>query len=507
MLFSCEDILDQKNPNRMDTTHFWLTEDDLVSGLNACYRAPRFDGEYRRWLPYMYISRADEGYTNNTGSAYNAYSKFLTPNLESGPVIFPWLDLHKGVFWANQVLDNAPKIEIDDEKRNLIIGQALFLRGLGFFNIAGVYGRGVILLTAEATATPKICEQDELYRQARSDFYEASKLLPAVWEKTEDIGRITKGAALGMDIKTSAQLSKYNPDEWDRVITRCEEIVALKTAGGQPLYTLVANYADNFKSATENNSESLFEIQFMDGTSVAVEQVSHMRQKFFGFAVNSIAWQDEYPRPIVRTDLSKEKTLAGKPDPRLKETLFYYDASNPNELIYGKTWTGWGLSTTDASITYWKKYTHWDTQTTESADYKDGDINLRIVRLADIYLMYAEALNERDRTAEAYEWIDKVRERAGLSKLENSTVFTNIGNDKTKMRQQIMHERMCELASEGWRWLDLDRWGMFDTPENISYLKSRDSDFDNFEIGKHNRFPIPSKDIGLMPGLKQNPKY
>jgi hypothetical protein len=48
---------------------------------------------------------------------------------------------------------------------------------------------------------------------------------------------------------------------------------------------------------------------------------------------------------------------------------------------------------------------------------------------------------------------------------------------------------------------------MFETPENISFLKSRDSEFDNFEIGKSNRFPIPLRDIYLVPGLEQNPNY
>ena len=166
--------------------------------------------------------------------------------------------------------------------------------------------------------------------------------------------------------------------------------------------------------------------------------------------------------------------------------------------------TQWNLN---QSKVYWKKYTNWDTKTAET--HSDNGINIRVVRLADIYLMYAEALNELDLTAEAYEWINRVRERpsVNLPKLENSTVFTGIGTDKEKMRRQIMHERVCELSSESWRWFDLERWGMFDTEENISFLKSRDSEFNNFVIGKNNRFPLPLRDIYLVPGLEQNPGY
>jgi hypothetical protein len=389
---------------------------------------------------------------------------------------------------------------MDATKRDRIIGQALFLRGIHLFNIAGVYGRGGIPLTVvEAKDNPEIHEQPEIYRQAQSDFYEASKLLPVQWESSLDVGRITKGATLAMDVKVSAQLH-----EWERVKTRCEEIFDLG------IYNLRAEYRDNFTEKFENNEESLFEVQFMQGPINGVEQLSHERAKFFGLPAKGCSYDDATAGNIIKTDLSKEKTKDGKTDPRLKLTLFFRDPDNLNELFYGKTWDALKTdsdSKMENNRVYWKKYTCWDTKTAES--HEDNGINLRIVRLADIYLMYAEALNELDHTADAYEWINKVRERpsVNLPKLENSSIFAGIGSDKEKMRKQIQHERVCELSSEGWRWFDLERWGMFDTAENISFLKSRDSEFDNFVIGKNNRFPIPLRDIYLVPGLEQNPEY
>lgn len=492
-IVSCEDILDQKNPNEMDTTNFWKTEEDLEAGLNATYRSFRFNGSYRRWLHFLYISRSDEGYCTSPNPTLITYSNFLINDYTSEAVIFPWLDLYKGVFWANQVLDNANKIDMDAEKRNRIIGQALFIRGNHLFNIAGIYGRGGVPLTAEAEENPVIHEQPEMYRQAQSDFYEASKLLPVKWENPADVGRITKGGALGMDVKVSAQLR-----EWTRVKERSEEIFGLG------IYSLVPEYNDNFTITNENNSESLFEVQFMSGPVSGVDQLSQERAKFFGLPVTGASWDDATAGNIIKVDLSKEMTKDGKVDPRLKHTLFYYDPTKPTEQFYGKTWTQWNLN---QSKVYWKKYTNWDTKTAET--HSDNGINIRVVRLADIYLMYAEALNELDRTAEAYEWINKVRERpsVNLPKLENSTIFSGIGNDKEKMRRQIMHERVCELSSESWRWFDLERWGMFETEENISFLKSRDNEFNNFVIGKNNRFPLPLRDIYLVPGLEQNPGY
>ncbi|MDR2804287.1 MAG: RagB/SusD family nutrient uptake outer membrane protein [Dysgonamonadaceae bacterium] len=500
VLFSCENILEQKNPNELDTTQFWKTEEDLSAGLNATYRALRFNGEYRRWLHILYVSRSDEGYSSSPNPTFVSYSNFLTENSGSAEaVLYTWLDLYKGIFWANQVLDNAPNIDMNNEARSRIVGQAYFLRGIGYFNLAGVYGRGPVYTSAFAETTSDIYEQPDIYRQAQKDFEEAAKRLPAQWENPDvNLGRVTQGGALGMGVKVAAQLH-----EWDKVKTLCETIFSLKNGSGQPLYSLMPDYRDNFTEANENNAESLFEVQFVSGPVNGVGQLSQERAKFLGLPANGCSYDDATAGNIVKTDLEKEKTSDGKTDPRLKHTLFYYDASAfPSEIFYGKTWTAWGLN---REKVYWKKYTCWDTKTAES--HEDNGINFRVVRLADIYLMYAEALNELGRPADAYEYINRVRARAGLPPLEASTVFTGIGNDYAKMRAQIIHERSCELAGESWRWFDLERWGMFDTAENISWLKSRDSEFGNFVIGQSNRFPIPYREIHLVLGLEQNPGY
>ena len=200
-------------------------------------------------------------------------------------------------------------------------------------------------------------------------------------------------------------------------------------------------------------------------------------------------------------DFLLEQTTSGETDPRLKQTICYYDPANTSETFYGNTWDAWGL---DHGDIYWKKYTNYDTQTGE--DYNSG-INLRVVRLADIYLMYAEVLNELGRTSECYQYINMVRNRVGMSNLENSTVFTGIGNDQAKMRAQIEHERIVELAGENTRWHDLERWGRFDNQTDINNLSQRDAEFSNFIVGTHNRFPIPYREIPLIPGIVQNPGY
>ncbi|MCC8143299.1 MAG: RagB/SusD family nutrient uptake outer membrane protein [Tannerellaceae bacterium] len=496
-LVSCADsFLEQNNPNRETIGDFWKNETELMEGLSAAYRPLRFNGLYSRWLHVLYISRSDEGYSLSSDPNFASYSSFLTRNNDSTEgVLYPWLDMYKGIFWANQVLDNAPEIEgISESLRERIIGEASFLRGMGYFHLAGTYGRGPISLSSMAGEEREIGEKPDLYEQARKDFELAAEAgrLPNYYDNA-NVDRVTRRAALGMLAKVYVQQKN-----WNKVEELCHEIFNLQGANGQPAYDLVANYVDNFKENTENNSESLFEVQF-DGTIYNGIELGCQRAKFFGLPGPS--FDDVTPSDVVKTDLEKEKTIDGKTDPRLKATLFYYDEEDPDELLYGMTWRERELN--DAKV-YWRKYTNYDTQDTEG--FNSG-INYRVLRLADMYLLYAEALNELGRTGEAYAYINKVRNRVNLPNLENSTVFTGIGNDQAKMREQIMHERFCELAGECWRWMDLERWGMFEDQLKINWLASRDFEFENFTIGKSDRFPIPYREIPLVDGLVQNPGF
>jgi len=499
-LVSCsEDFLDRTNPNEQSASSYWQNEEEIMNGINAAYRPLRFNGCYGRWLNMLYASRSDEGYSSSPNTYIIAYSNFQTASYNDASaegILYPWLDMYKGIFWANQVIDNAPDADMDDDLRQRVIGEALFLRGVHYFNLAAIFGRGPLETDSYAGGdAPPIAEREGLYQQAAKDFIAAYEKLPAEYADPDDLGRATEGAARGMLAKVYMQ--QHN---WDSALIQLEAVMDLKGLAGNTLYELVPSYLDNFTATNENNSESVFEVQFGYGTVSGIS-LGSQRQRFMGLQVDGCAWADADPRLSLYNDFLLEKTEDGQPDPRLKHTFFYYDADNPDEEFYGKTWDEWGLVHGDI---YWKKFTNYATQTEE--DYNSG-INLRVIRLADVYLMYAEALNELGRTAEAYPYINMVRARVGMPDLENSTVFTGIGNDQEKMREQLAHERIMELSSENTRWLDLARWGMFDNQEDIDYLSTRDVEFKNFEIGISDRFPIPYREISLVEGLEQNPGY
>jgi hypothetical protein len=124
-------------------------------------------------------------------------------------------------------------------------------------------------------------------------------------------------------------------------------------------------------------------------------------------------------------------------------------------------------------------------------------------------LLYAEVLNEENPapTAMAIECLNRVRTRVGLPTIQDSKYYdgAKIIADKAAFREHIKIERGLELAFECVRWIDLKRWG-FDQA-NLTDLKARDADYNNFTIGKSQCLPIPQIDVDNNPNLKQNANY
>ena len=134
--------------------------------------------------------------------------------------------------------------------------------------------------------------------------------------------------------------------------------------------------------------------------------------------------------------------------------------------------------------------------------WKSG-INRRIIRYADILLLYAECLNETGHTAEAYQYIQRVRDRANLPDL--ATVKPDMSQDD--MRWQLDHERALEFCFEAQRYLDLLRWGYFTDQSKFAVLYARDPEYQNYIPGRE-YLAIPPTEIERTNGVVvQNPAW
>ena len=517
-----DDWLSLSNPFQETADTFWETSEQFDQGLSAAYSTWRRPGYFSRWFQVLMILRGDEGWSESPNSEFQADANFVISayNYESNEGLnLPWQAMYNSLYYVNQVIDNMNEKGyklFSEEEANQILGQGYFIRGVAFWAIAGIYGKGPV--QTSSTQNGPIGTQEDLYRQALEDFTRASELLPTTWPAAEK-GRVTKGGALGMMARMNMQLAgikchrpwdsaNQNADEarayWQAAKKNIEDIFALG------IYSLMPNWMDNFTEANENNAESLFEVNFKDGL-INGKEVGNQRPKFLGLYLSdgSGAWNDGSSRDWLLDEFNKERDKDGNVDMRKFHTLFYYDPAEPQTATanyYGKTWPEWcateGFSGMDfPHACYWKKYTSVETDN-KTEDYSSG-ANLRVLRLADVYLMYAEVLNELngDRTT-AVEYINKVRRRVNMADL-NASAFQTYD----ALLTQIKHERLVELCGECTRWFDLDRWGDLHEQSKVNEIAERDADFLNYKVGKNHLWIIPNHEINLWPGLTQNDGY
>lgn len=492
---SCEDELDQANPNTLTKEQFWNSEDDAYEAINSVYNMFYKTGLWARWIYMRLDITSDEGFSNSPWIELADWTRFqyINYNFWEGNVN-TWSDTYKAIFRCNQVLAFVPDIEFaNQEDKSRVLAQAKFLRGLHYYYAAILYENvPIVLEPSEPTDLPEQNTLAEVWVQVEKDLTEAAQALPVEWDAA-NVGRPTKGAAMAMLGKV--HLQKH---EWQQAVDAFDYLINGEGAGQ---YGLVENYEDNFTDLNENNIESVFEIQFSDANIGGGEgdgpnqNMGTHRAQFF--APRDIGWSDGQARFWLVDVFKQEQTTDGQIDPRLQHTLFYPGLEEDfGKLTYGRTWQ-WG-----EEEAWFSKY---------ARDYaRDGEdyfnqVNFRMIRFADVLLMYAEALNELGRTADAYQYVDQVRARANMAPLAEA--YPEIGNDPDLFRERLKTERVLELCGESVRWADLKRWGVLETQEGVDRVAQRDPDFNNFDVGVNIRLPIPQSEVENNPNLTQNPGY
>jgi len=519
-----KDLINQANPNLPTTATFWKTGDDAVRASNAAYAGLQAVGMYRRWFSFIYDGRDDIGWSQSPYTPLREITGFQQTDYNFEVSYSAYRDSYRTIDRCNQILANVPGIQMEAQLKNRVIGEAYFLRALTYFNLVSIFGN-VPLATQPTTIDyrPAQGTEAQVWALVISDLQAAigtgaALNLPASYPANSDRGRVTLGAARALLGKAYMQNKRW-----------AEAQVQFALVIGAGVYSLPA-FTDNFRHTSENNAESIFEVQFLDvniggpdgqGGVDANTAQGFQRPKFFGPPQNAgtanLGFTDCEVRPWVINEFLQEGTASGQRDPRLAATFFYnyrrfasplpfsadslvYDQSRPGSFAAGS----YGFQTRykgdnfNLGRTYWRKY---------QSDYYRGDenfdspINFRVMRYADVLLLQAEALNEQNQPAAAVPFVNQVRQRAGLAVLPASASAS-----QTAMRAQLRHERITELAGEGLRWFDLQRYGLLDTQTGVDELKGRDDQFKNFALNKSRLLPLPQQDVDLA-GLKQNPGY
>lgn len=488
---ACDDQLELTNPNTQTTIDFGDSEAELQEAIIACYNRIRLEGTFARVGYTLDAVRGDEVW-NSSQQWYLEYDNFTSPGTIGIGDEWPWRDNYHVVNRTNFVLSKVDEVEMSEDAYNKIKGQALFLRSLAYYHLATYY-QTVPLITDYAsysdinTMFAPNNTQDEVFDQIEIDLKEAMQILPSRDEGGEWAqGRATSGSAAGYFARALMFRHKF-----DEAYTVLKDIIA----GQYGNYDLTADYGDNFRESTENNIESLFEVQFMNygtgGTDEEWTPVNISRDATQGHAVESNfasqqlgSWGDLAGAPWLYNLFKAENSTDGRLDPRLYWTLVTYEseynnytdintAAYPNgdprsNIVYQQEITETPVSNTAQGGISIAKWTNARTNLYSSiTNGLQNGINLRLMRYSDVLLRAAECENEiNGPTQVAIDYINEVRRRVALEDLQLSDFPT-----ADHLFEQIANvERPKEFGCENGRGIDLIRWGFFYDASRLDQL-------------------------------------
>ena len=500
---SCDnEFLDPANENQLSPDTFWQSADDARKAIVGAYSPLSTVFGWGRMMILHTVYRSDvvdpfafQGVTTD------ASNFSVNPNF--GRMNEIWGEFWKTIFRTNLIFENVPAIEdpnLSEEERATLLGEAHFLRAFQYFHLLTMF-RNVPLLTKPPTGLEEVAAAPanpaDVWQLIIDDLKEAQRVLPESWDG-DNVGRATSGAATAMLGKTYLYRAGIEGNDGDFALAAAE----FKKVIDSGVYALVPDYASNFNAADENNSESIFEIQFdNNGLGWGADNPETLR---------AAAWEpDMAPPPFTSQNGFEINQWAfdtfmetpdndGNIDVRAYSTFIW---NYPGAVIYQENFAD--AYATNLDFVGGRKYLDFETPDKPQSDFGFAGfpsvINWRSLRFADVLLMYAEAENEANGpSAAVFEALNRVRQRA------NMPIYA--GLDQGALREAIRNERVLELSLEGTRYYDLLRWGLI--PERFTNNPDfRENTGGVFYQPGREYLPIPQSEISTNPLYPQNPGY
>lgn len=520
MHLACDNMLVEEPTSFIGPANFYQNAEDAEAALSGAYNLIT-QGSFNGYFASYKVMRMLEKPTPEVGVGTNT-PEFVfdewtwTPETgERGVLPQYYESAYRGINAANAVISNVPEIEnMSSELRARFVAEASFLRALHYYHLVGVFG-GVPLIQNETVdladlQRPRTSEAD-LYEFLISDLEQAIQDLPLVTAYGSEWGRASKGAAQTLLAKVYLQRGSLNASNGimgERQIAQPEDFQRAAELAQQVInsgeYSLPGDATEQFtdlffeKSTSGRNPEVIFADISDPALGIGHQLPSLTVSEVAGSSLAPNSWNQitsELPfyTSFDEEDLRKDVTFLTEFENEAGEMVAYNINDVKNDGV-------------PEDSPGFKKYA----KTAEGAGNTD-DNHFVILRYADLLLMKAEAINEANNgpTAEAYDAINQVRNRAGLEPLS--------GLNYSGFREAVYTENRKELVAEGQGWFTLQRF--WDIATNRIYEHAEyNEQFPELRVGprlknlnietpKHRLFPIPVSVMNRNLELTQNPGY
>lgn len=483
----CKKFLDQEVPGAYAEEDFYKTDLDATQAVTATY--DMMQAHYNNNWGSLYMVKLlladDSNAGGNDAGDQPGYQTLDNYNFDAtnDKVRDAWRMCYFTIYRANKVI-NRTLPETDIRKR--LIAEAKFLRAYNYFELVSLWGDVPLVLNdippAQYTSTGRKPKAD-VYAQIEKDLNEAIADLPLKSAYGgADKFRVAKGGAQALLGKALLYQEKFAEAavQFEAVITSMQ-------------YSLAPSIGAAFSKGHEFGPESLFEISYTNARSYDWGNFP-----WGGAPESNIHVQLMGPRGDFYTKAPSDSLIAGwgfnLPKQKIWDAFIaagdvtrrQHSIMSVGELVTaGGNWSN--PTAYDYEGFFQRKYGAFQPQTGGPIGELNYGTNWRHIRYADVLLMAAEAYNKSSNDLKARQYLNLVRQRAGLA---------DVGSSGAALFTDIVKERQLELAFEGFRYPDLVRWGMAATElGGLGYQQS-----------KHSLLPIPDFDVktALLP---QNPNY
>ncbi|WP_162340711.1 RagB/SusD family nutrient uptake outer membrane protein [Cyclobacterium salsum] len=480
-----EDFLTVTPNHYITEADFFQTDDDFIQATNGVY------GDLQTFTLSAHILQ--EGRSDNTtydnaldqgalgGAAQLGFLDQFNETSDSNSISGPWNQIYNAIKDCNFPLSYLETATIDPDLARRIEGELRFFRAYFHFIAVQYWGDVPLLLepitTAEQAFAIERTPISEVYQAIIADVqFAISSLEPSYTGGNK--GRVTSYAAKMLLAKVYMTSTDYR--DYGLAQQELEDIV------NSGLFEIIPSYADLFDPAMKNSKESIFEVQYLDGTAGEASNFIYQFAPFGSRGTVFLGPGNGGGRNIPTLDMINTYEVN---DLRKDVSIGYFDRGT-------------------LSVPYAKKYDN-----DVDPDFATTPDNWPIYRYADVLLLLAEAINEQAyNPGLPFTYLNEIRSRANLPDLTT----TDLPNQDA-FRTAIAHERRVELAFENHRWFDLLRTGK--AIEVMSAygqveLANPTTPPPNFLPFDENSwvitpnkllYQLPSEELNLAPFIQQNP--